>query len=392
VSASESKTGDLYAGREQTLVKHFILNSYLERFARIVGNFWDAITYVDCFSGPWNVQSERLEDSSFSIALKQLRRASSDLAEHGRSLSIRCFFLESSPHAYRRLKQFADSTTDAEVETRNATLEESIAAICNFVKRGGPTSFPFIFVDPTGWSGFATDVIAPLLRFQPGEVLVNFMTSHILRFAQHSDPNVRASFDRLFGSVDYRRRIAGLAGQDREDELVRCYMDAIRDTGSLEHVCSALVLHPERDRTHFHLIYGTRSLKGVEVFKDTEKKAMRAMEAARASAQQRHRVQRSGQAELFAPDVVHRCAHYDRLRDRYLGQARRKVSDHLRGTKRVPYEDLYTHLIRFPLVWESDLKDWISEWRAEATAEIEGLGPRKKVPKRGQGHVVVWKG
>jgi hypothetical protein len=55
---------DLYVEREQTLVKHFILRKYLERFAHIVGTFADAITYVDCFSGPWNVRSEELKDSS----------------------------------------------------------------------------------------------------------------------------------------------------------------------------------------------------------------------------------------------------------------------------------------------------------------------------------------
>lgn len=62
--------GELYTGREQTLVKHFILQKYLERFAYIVGSHWDTLTYVDCFSGPWNARSEKFEDSSFAIALK----------------------------------------------------------------------------------------------------------------------------------------------------------------------------------------------------------------------------------------------------------------------------------------------------------------------------------
>jgi three-Cys-motif partner protein len=61
---------DLYAGREQTLVKHFILREYLQRFAIIVGHHCNTITYVDCFSGPWNVRSDDLSDSSFSIALQ----------------------------------------------------------------------------------------------------------------------------------------------------------------------------------------------------------------------------------------------------------------------------------------------------------------------------------
>jgi hypothetical protein len=52
---------DAYEGREHSLIKHLILEQYLLRLAIVVGSKWDTITYVDCFSGPWNVQSESLE-------------------------------------------------------------------------------------------------------------------------------------------------------------------------------------------------------------------------------------------------------------------------------------------------------------------------------------------
>src|SRR5262249_20648574 len=94
---------DRYDGREQTLVKHFILRKYLERFAHIVGTFWESISYVDCFSGPWNVRSEDLKDSSFSIALTELGKARTTLAGRGRDVKIRCMFLEKQPDAYSRL-------------------------------------------------------------------------------------------------------------------------------------------------------------------------------------------------------------------------------------------------------------------------------------------------
>lgn len=66
---------EIYDRREQTLVKHLILRRYLEGFAHIVGSRWSSITYVDGFAGPWNVRSEQLEDSSFVIALEELRKA-----------------------------------------------------------------------------------------------------------------------------------------------------------------------------------------------------------------------------------------------------------------------------------------------------------------------------
>ena len=44
-----------------------------------------------------------------------------------------------------RLKAYADAVDDAEVETRNAILEESVDAILDFVRRDGRQTFPFIF-------------------------------------------------------------------------------------------------------------------------------------------------------------------------------------------------------------------------------------------------------
>lgn len=383
---------ELYAGREQTLVKHTILRSYIDRFAHIVGSFWNAITYVDCFSGPWNVQSGELRDSSFHIALEELRKAKAHLREAlGRDFALRCFFLERDPDAYRQLDQFARSVTDAEIATKNAALEDSVADILAFVSSRQNDAFPFIFVDPTGWTGFAMTTIAPLLRLHPGEVLINFMTGHILRFAEHSDPAIRQGFDDLFGSSDFRRRIADLAGQDREDELVRSYCDAVRAAGGYDYVCPAIVLHPENDRTHFHLIYATRKGKGVEVFKQVEKKAMELMERARGEAQQRSRVRSSGQAELFAAGQMHDARHYDGLRERYLAAARLGVEQLLHARRAISYDEAWITALSHPLVWDSDVKAWIADWRKAGKVAIIGMKPGERAPKREAGHQLHWR-
>lgn len=146
--------GDLYTGREQTFVKHFILRNYLERFAIIVGSRWDTLTYVDCFSGPWKVKSEKFEDSSFAIAIEQLRKARDVHKKRPeKTLKLRCFFLEKTPSAYAKLKQFADKIDDVVIETKNKKLENAIQDILKFAQDGGSTSFPFIFIDPKGCLG-----------------------------------------------------------------------------------------------------------------------------------------------------------------------------------------------------------------------------------------------
>lgn len=383
---------DLYTGREQTLVKHFILRQYLERFAIIVGTHRDTLTYVDCFSGPWNVQSEDFKDSSFSIALEQLRKARRVHQDKtGRTLKLRCFFLESNRSAFAKLKQFTDKITDVEIEPQNKRLEHAIPLIVEFVERGGPQSFPFVFIDPTGWTGFEMSTIAPLLKIDPGEVLINFMTGHIRRFIDYPEDVNQQSFVRFFGSQDFREKVKGLAQQEREDAAVEEYIRNVKSTGNFPHVCSAIVLHPEIDRTAFHLIYATRKPVGVEVFKDAEKRAMAVMEKVRAEAKQRRREEKTRQTELYSGEVLHDPIHYNSLRVRYLAKSKQAVLDLLEARSKVSYDQVWARTLSFPLSWESDLKEWIRIWVREGFLTINGLKARQHVPQRGQGIFLVWR-
>ena len=381
---------DPYVGREQTLVKHFILRKYLSRFAPIVLSNWNSISYVDCFSGPWNAHTDDLRDTSFSIALEELRRARDYHADSRRQVGLRCFFLERNADAYARLKAYADAVDDAEVETRNAILEESVDAILDFVRRDGRQTFPFIFIDPTGWTGFAMDTIAPLLSVEPGEVLINLMTKDVRRFIESPEQQTQASFDRLFGRPGVKERVAGLQGLDRDDAVVDEYESSVRQFGGFRYVCSAIVLHSERNRTHFHLIYATRHRKGVEVFKEAERKAMEVQEAARARAQDRSRRESSGMSSLFGAEEMHSSAHYERLRDRYVARSRAMVQGVLEARRRVLYDDLWDLALSQPMTWERDIKDWIRQWIESGRLEPEGWRPKQRVPHRDKGNLLVW--
>jgi three-Cys-motif partner protein len=219
---------DLYARREQTKIKHLILQKYLQRFAMIIGFKWDTLTYVDCFSGPWNVQSEDLQDSSFSIALSELQAAHAQHSARGKSIKLRCLFLEKNPDAYAKLDEFAHNADNAIVEARNCELRDAIDYIVTFVRNGGPRSFSFIFIDPTGWTGFAMDEIAPLLKLDPGEALINFMTSHILRFIESPDEVTQESFIKLFGSASFKEKLKGLEKKDSEPPRVSRRLQFLR--------------------------------------------------------------------------------------------------------------------------------------------------------------------
>jgi three-Cys-motif partner protein len=385
----------LYEGREQSYVKHEVLKRYLEQFAIIVGSFSPGITYIDCFSGPWgNRDEEAFQDTSFGLAIGALRKAREAVQKQwNKTINVRCFFVEENATAYKKLKTFADGITDAEVKTVKGTFEENIQAILDFVRAGG-SAFPFFFIDPTGWTGFALDRIKPILQHRPSEVLINFMTSHIRRFVEAPEQQRRDEFEALFGSAEFREELAAVKDlREREDVLLSRYMKVVRAAGGFGYACASTVLHPVKEDTHFHLVYFTRNPKGVEVFKRADKKAMEAMEEARAQAQQRARIKGSGNLELFAASKVKKTSgHYDSLRERYTSIAQSLVKERLEKDKRVRYDKAWEIAMRLPMVWESDLKDWIDVWKMAGLLAIEGLRGRARKPQRDEGHMLLWKG
>ncbi len=398
MSKEDLSQDEIYFDREPAYVKHQILRAYLVQFAHIIGFNWNVINYVDCFSGPWGVRTDDYRDSSFAIALAELRlarRTHQKLGTHtklGKELTLRCFFLEKKPSAYAKLKEFADrenGTEGSQIITKNASLEDSIGDIQKFITQGGK-SFSFIFIDPTGWTGFSMEKITPLLKLKNSEVLINLMTGDIRRFVESQDEATKESLKRLFGSDEFRDRVKGLRGQDKEDAVVAVYREVLERTGNFNYTADAIVLHKSHDTTRYHLVYATRNSRGVKEFKKSEKKAMEAMRKFYAEGDQRKSIEKTGQGELFAADVKHESLYLESLRTRYLTKAKAVVKSELQKSQKVAYDKAWVLALREPLVWESDLKEWIKEWRKDLT--VDGLTGRQAVPQFGKSHWLIWRG
>jgi hypothetical protein len=181
-----------------------------------------------------------------------------------------------------------------------------------------------------------------------------------------------------------------LTKRDREDATVQEYSRNVKHVGSFTHISSAIVLHPEKDRTHFHLIYATRNAKGVEVFKEAEKKAMPVMQQARGEARKRKREEKTGQIELSLGEAAHDPTYFNSLRTRYIDQAREAVSRLFQEKGRVSYDDVWSLALTFPMVWETDLHEWIHDWKSQGILEMTGLKTPMTKPKRDKGIFCAW--
>lgn len=381
-----------YRGREQSLIKHEILRKYLQRLTyKVVLGFKKSqftLTYIDGFSGPWQSQSETFCDTSFQIALDELRMARQELADkHNIRLNLRCLFVEKNHQAFRLLEQHLINSTDIELKLIHGEFEKSIPEVLNFV-RVKDNHFTFIFIDPTGWTGFGLNAISPLLRLQYSEVLINFMMKDIIRFIDDQRPEIRASFNDLFGTSGVQEVWKGLQGREREEKIVEAYRKRLKEVIGYKYTANAVILHPQKDRTHFHLIYGTRNLEGLRTFREIERKAMEKQNYVRNIAKQERQIERTKNLALFSGEEVGCCDYYEELRLRNLEFCKSEIKNFLQQRKAVLFEKLLLFL-EIPLIYEQDIQDFLKELKQEGLIEFDGLKARERKLKLN--HKVFWK-
>jgi three-Cys-motif partner protein len=377
-----------YAGREQALVKHQILRSYLQKLAYKIGHFKPGTTlnYIDGFSGPWDATAEDNSDASPSIAVRELHRAQTALAKK-KGLTARAMFVEKDSAAFQRLEALRKSF-GIQTEAYCGSFEEHIDHATKFARTGN-NAFAFVFIDPTGWTGYGLRRISPLLRVQPSEVLINFMTKDIARFVDQGPTNVAESFTDLFGG-DHRDSWRGLKGIDREDAIVQAYCKRVSLAGRYLHVVSAVVRNPQKDRTHYHLVYGTRSDEGLVTFREIEAAAMKLQRRVRAEVRERARTERAGfVGSLFdATDVD--SDHSSTLLARYHEHAQVRVRRLLEKRKMISYDEAVLTALQSPMTAEADLRRWITNWGSSGHLKVEGLASRERTPKRKSNHRLRW--
>lgn len=369
-----------YQGKEQTYVKHFVLKHYLERVAYNIFSFSNDFVYVDGFSGPWKSESENYEDTSFKIAIDKLRAIRDGLNnDRNRQVKFRCLFVEKDNVAFEELQKSVEQIKDIDIKLINGSFEDNISEICNFIRR----SFSLVFIDATGWTGFDIIKITPLLILK-GEVLINFMTDFIKRFVNDPRPDTIKSFDPLFGPnwyPEWQNLVS--AGMSNEAATVEIYSSRIRQAGNFEHVTSTRIKKPILERSYFHLIYATGHWKGIKEFRFVEKKAIDAQEDKRNAAKYRVIIEKSGMNSLFGQSFMEIDGKsYEQERADQAKRGYKKLIEILDKHKEgIKYKHLLGLVLEIPLVWESDLKEWLNQLRKEKKIEIPELKGRERVPK-----------
>jgi len=381
------KSPEYYKDREQTYLKHFLLEHYLERVAYNICSFRDQFVYVEGFSGPWKSADPDFEDTSFKIALNQLRKVRDTYRERNRKIRIRCLFVEKRKKAFNRLRGATSEIEDIEISVIHGKFEDKIQEILQFIG----DMFSLVFIDPTGWKGLPLVKIKPLLQHQPGEVIVNFMYDHINRFSDSNGPALQRSFDELFGRTDWREVLKD--ERRREERILELYKECIRKEGAFDHVTSTRILKPTADRSYFHIIYGTRHLKGLQEFRGVEERFVEEQEKIRYEAKEQKRTDRTGQPSFSfeyedestdSPSIF-----FEQDKQQRLIEATRLIEAVFSNQSRIRYIHLLAKLLEIPFVWEKDVRALIDDLGDKNEIAIEGLRPRERTLKAEERFYIV---
>lgn len=267
---------DTYVGREQAMVKHKLLESYLEKLILIIGMSGKPervveIGYVDCFAGPWGDESESMASTSIAISLQTMDSCRKKLLSLGVRANIRALYIEKNPSAFKRLSAYLQASTPESVSSKCfqgdfLSLRDDILTWC------GGESFVFFFIDPKGWKDVGVDHLRPLLQRPKSEFLINFIYDFINRTAAMTEWEADIAFF-LGTSCDVVQALDGHLPLEREKLLLDSYRDGLKSrvppptkNEYRPRTAYVRVMEPSKERPKYHLIYLTSHPKGLIEF------------------------------------------------------------------------------------------------------------------------------
>lgn len=299
---------EVYQGREQALVKHRLLESYLQKLVLIIGASARRagcveICYVDCFAGPWGAVNSDLKGTSIAVAVETLAECKLKLASLGVTATMRALFVESDPAAFGRLQAYLEKTAPTSVKC-DARFGDFLGFRQDILDWCGRDAFTFFFIDPKGWKEVGIETLRPLICRPRSEFLINFMYGFINRAVSMKDQEV--AMTTLLGEL--LKLDANLSPDEREERILGTYRKNLKNCVALAGGASrprtayVRVLDPQKERPKYHLVYLTSHPKGVIEFMALSESIDLIQKRVRAVKRDSARLEKTGTPDMFGPE------------------------------------------------------------------------------------------
>lgn len=373
-----------YHRREQTFLKHRVLEEYLAVWSHKLGSIPGRhLWYVDVFAGPWESKGTDRADTSVAIGLKALRAAATTWEKAGRRIQLHAVFVEKNPKAFAELRAFtAEAGGNVDVQCFPGAFADHVEAIDRRIGNDAA----FIFVDPTGWDGASLRDIARLAARGYRDVLINVMYDHINRFKDDEREFLRHQMREFFGLGDDDMP----RGLD-EEALMRLYRQRLRERSGVPYVADLAVPMPTRERTKFRLVVAGHHPAVLKLFREVEARVIgKEAAAVRTEARERESEEKSLQLSLFAARPPDQDPSYAAQNSEGAALARETLTRMLFERRLAAWQDLWPDLLcelHLPL---TELNAVVLKMEAAGVLRVHGRGPRQRTLK--DEHRLEWTG
>ena len=250
-----------------TQAKHSLYRYYLDAWLPILlrGGV-PRVRIVDGFAGPGRYRvTNRTGSPQIAIDAILESKQLATLLHGDRRILLQ--FIEERSDRSEHLKRELDELPGRaiyEYQVKQGDFESVWSAEMNRIKAGGARLEPtLLFIDGFGYAGFPLRLLTRALEYQSCEVLINFAWQSINQWAL-GDASKHSALDHLYGSDRWRPGIKIVDSWAREQFFLAQYQHALTEAGWRG---TSFRMLNENNQTSYHLVFGTTSPKGMEVFK-----------------------------------------------------------------------------------------------------------------------------
>ncbi|MGR3279743.1 three-Cys-motif partner protein TcmP, partial [Acaryochloris marina NIES-2412] len=257
--------------REQTRIKHEILEKYLNAFLHILKKMNRNLIFIDGFAGPGIYKNGNLKSAGSPLRALNLISSHADFAK-----KVATIFIEKDKTLFETLNQMVSEFYHEHSEIREPKLINTEFRVGmepllqRFEQHEGDLAPTFLFVDPCGVSGVFFDTMARLMNFKSCEIFLFFNIDGLRRILGLGSSRGSTLAEFLGSDTeadDLQREIHGKSPAEKENAIVAKYFELVRKKMNAEYI-TGFRIEKENQRTVSHyLIHITAHKLGFRIMK-----------------------------------------------------------------------------------------------------------------------------
>ena len=260
--------------REQTRIKHIILEKYMWAFYTILKKWNPNMVFIDGFAGRGTYDGE----DGNQVLGSPLRALETIAKNPDFAAAVSTVLFEKDAHLFGQLQQSIETFLETNKNVRPPHMEcgefaSSLNKLLDGLESDGKKLAPtFLFVDPCGVSGTSFDAIQRFLNIRSCEAFIFFNIDGVRRIVGLGDPTSQTLLD-LLGSEEKSKelldRVASCnSAQAREESIIGYYMGVLKNETNAKFITPFRVESEHRRVTSHYLLHVTSHPMGFRIMKE----------------------------------------------------------------------------------------------------------------------------